>query len=103
MVCPEKITLLETALHPPCTKKDIFLYRVTKTGLVQQPDKIVVRSSHDLSLFVREAKLRLGINGHRVFIPLHPEPAGEAEVDWGTCTAILGSGYALFILIYNVL
>jgi hypothetical protein len=35
LVRPEKITLLETALPPPCTKKDIFLYRVTTTGLVQ--------------------------------------------------------------------
>jgi transposase len=41
--------------------------------------------------YVREAKLRLGINIHQAFIPLQPEPGGEAEVDWGTCTAILGN------------
>jgi len=40
--------------------------------------------------YVREAKLRLGINIHQAFIPLQPEPGGEAGVDWGTCTAILG-------------
>jgi len=39
--------------------------------------------------YVREAKLRLAVNAHQVFIPLQPEPGGEAEVDWGTCTAIL--------------
>ena len=44
-VRPEKITLLENALLAPYSKKDIFLYTVNTatTGLVQQPDKIVVR------------------------------------------------------------
>ncbi|MFV9646366.1 MAG: IS21 family transposase [Desulfobacterales bacterium] len=42
-----------------------------------------------VSRYVRETKLRLGINAHQVFIPLQPDPGGEAEVDWGTCTAIL--------------
>ncbi|MDO9567665.1 MAG: IS21 family transposase [Candidatus Desulfaltia sp.] len=44
-----------------------------------------------VSRYVREAKLRLGINIHQAFIPLQPDPGGEAEVDWGTCTAILGN------------
>jgi len=34
-----------------------------------------------VSRCVREAKLRLGINAHQAFIPLQPEPGGEAEVD----------------------
>jgi len=38
----EKSTLSQTP-HPfPCSKKDISLYK-DNTGLVQQPDKIVVR------------------------------------------------------------
>lgn len=40
--------------------------------------------------YVREAKLRLGVNGQQAFIPSEPIIGGEAEVDWGTCTAILG-------------
>lgn len=44
-----------------------------------------------ISRYVREAKLRLGINVHQAFIPLQPEAGSEAEVDWGTCTAILGN------------
>lgn len=39
--------------------------------------------------YVREAKLRLGINGQQVFIPSDPKAGQEAEVDWGTCSAIL--------------
>lgn len=39
--------------------------------------------------YVREAKLRLGINGQQVFIPSDPRAGQEAEVDWGTCSAIL--------------
>ena len=46
---PEKKRLLQNLLPVPYSKKDIFLYidRACPT-----PDKIVVRSSHDLSLFV---------------------------------------------------
>lgn len=39
--------------------------------------------------YVREAKLRLGINGQQVFIPSNPEAGQEAEIDWGTCSAVL--------------
>ena len=39
--------------------------------------------------YVREAKLRLGLNGQNVFIPCEPVIGGEAEVDWGTCRAII--------------
>ena len=40
--------------------------------------------------YVREAKAKLGLSGHQVFIPLEPIIGGEAEVDWGNCIAILG-------------
>ena len=40
--------------------------------------------------YVREAKLRLGVNARQVFIPSDPEAGVEAEVDWGRCIAILG-------------
>jgi transposase len=39
--------------------------------------------------YVREAKLRLGVNTHQVFIPSDPELGIEAEVDWGRCVAII--------------
>ena len=46
----EKSTLLEESLPIPYSKKDIFLYTDTTgdTGLVQQPDKIVVRFTHTI-------------------------------------------------------
>lgn len=40
--------------------------------------------------YVRQAKLRLGLDGRQVFIPCDPEAGVEAEVDWGRCHAILG-------------
>lgn len=40
--------------------------------------------------YVREAKARLGINGHQAFIPLDPMVGLEIEVDWGTAHAIIG-------------
>lgn len=40
--------------------------------------------------YVREAKLRLGLNGQQAFIPSDPEAGIEAEVDWGRCQAIIG-------------
>jgi len=40
--------------------------------------------------YVREAKVRLGVNAPSAFIPLDPESGVEAEVDWGTATAIIG-------------
>lgn len=40
--------------------------------------------------YVREAKVRLGLNGPAAFIPLDPESGVEAEVDWGSATAIIG-------------
>lgn len=39
--------------------------------------------------YVREAKLRLGLKGQQAFIPCEPLAGGEAEVDWGTCHAII--------------
>jgi len=43
--------------------------------------------------YVRDAKMQLGLIIGQVFIPLDPELGLEAEVDWGTCHAILGSEY----------
>ncbi len=39
--------------------------------------------------YVREAKIRLGINSQAVFIPLEPDIGREAEIDWGAAIAIL--------------
>lgn len=39
--------------------------------------------------YVKEAKLRLGLCGQQAFIPCEPTLGGEAEVDWGTCHAII--------------
>jgi transposase len=40
--------------------------------------------------YVREAKIRLGLNGQQAFIPSDPEAGIEGEVDWGRCLAIIG-------------
>ena len=40
--------------------------------------------------YVRQAKLRFGLNGQTAFIPCDPEAGIEAEVDWGRCRAIIG-------------
>jgi transposase len=40
--------------------------------------------------YVREAKVRLGLGRQKAFIPLEPEIGSEAEVDWGTATAVIG-------------
>lgn len=40
--------------------------------------------------YVKCAKSRLGITGTEAYIPGDPESGYEAEVDWGTATAILG-------------
>ena len=40
--------------------------------------------------YVREAKLRLGINKSKVFIPCDPECGKEAEIDWGGAAAYIG-------------
>jgi transposase len=39
--------------------------------------------------YVRGAKVRLGLNVAKAFIPLEPECGREAEVDWGAATAII--------------
>jgi transposase len=46
-------------------------------------------SSRTVRRYVREARWRLGLDTDRVFIPLDPELGVEAEVDWGTCHAVL--------------
>jgi len=43
--------------------------------------------------YVSGARKRLGLGVDHVFIPLDPELGLEAEVDWGTCHAILGTEY----------
>lgn len=40
--------------------------------------------------YVREAKIRLGLGKQKAFIPLEPEIGREAEIDWGTVTAVIG-------------
>jgi transposase len=40
--------------------------------------------------YVRDAKARLGFTGTEAYIPGDPEAGYEAEVDWGTASAILG-------------
>jgi len=40
--------------------------------------------------YVRFAKLALGLDTPCAFIPCDPEAGHEAEVDWGTASAILG-------------
>jgi len=39
--------------------------------------------------YVREAKLRLGLNKSKVFIPCDPECGKEAEIDWGGAAAYI--------------
>lgn len=39
--------------------------------------------------YVRLAKMAFGIDTPRAFIPCNPEAGHEAEVDWGTATAII--------------
>jgi transposase len=39
--------------------------------------------------YVKSAKLRLGLSGQQAFIPCSPTIGGEAEVDWGTCVAVI--------------
>ena len=41
--------------------------------------------------YVSDAKKRLGLDARGVFIPLDPELGLEAEADWGTCHAVLGT------------
>jgi len=40
--------------------------------------------------YVREAKLRLGLNKSKAFIPCDPECGKEAEIDWGGAAAYIG-------------
>ena len=50
-------------------------------------------SDRTVRKYVRDARMRLGTDNPKVFIPLEPELGFEAEVDWGRCHAILGSEY----------
>ena len=43
--------------------------------------------------YVRESRVRLGVVMPEVFIPCDPQLGQEAEVDWGTCYAVLGEEY----------
>ena len=48
-------------------------------------------SDRTVRKYVRDARMRLGVDTGKVFIPLQPELGFEAEVDWGRCHAVLGS------------
>jgi len=39
--------------------------------------------------YVRMAKVMLGVNVSKAFVPSDPEAGYEAEVDWGTAKAII--------------
>ncbi len=39
---------------------------------------------------VKQAKIRLGLTSQAVFLPLEPDVGREAEIDWGTATALIG-------------
>jgi transposase len=40
--------------------------------------------------YVRKAKIRLGVDGGKAFIPLEPDCCKEVEADWGGAVAIIG-------------
>lgn len=40
--------------------------------------------------YVRQARIRLGLDNNKAFIPGLPEAGQEAEVDWGDFTAVIG-------------
>ena len=40
--------------------------------------------------YVRKAKISLGVDGGKAFIPLEPDCGKEAEADWGGAVAIIG-------------
>jgi transposase len=40
--------------------------------------------------YVRKAKIRLGVDGGKAFIPLEPDCGKEAEADWGGAVAFIG-------------
>lgn len=40
--------------------------------------------------YVRSAKIRLGVQIAKAFIPLEPDIGREAEVDWGAAVALIG-------------
>lgn len=40
--------------------------------------------------YVKTARQRIGVNSKQVFIPLEPEAGQEAEIDWGSCIAVIG-------------
>jgi len=46
-------------------------------------------SASTVRRYVRIAKQRIGCGSKQVFIPLEPSIGQEAEIDWGTCIAIL--------------
>ena len=47
-------------------------------------------SESNVRHYVGEAKRARGLKGPGAFVPLSPDPGLEAEMDWGTATAILG-------------
>jgi len=53
-------------------------------------EKGYARSETAVRHYVREAKLRLGLNKSKVFIPCDPESGKEAEIDWGGAAVYIG-------------
>jgi transposase len=47
-------------------------------------------SESSVRRYVRHAKVRLGVNAGKAFLPLDPDCGNEAEVDWGGAMAVIG-------------
>jgi len=47
-------------------------------------------SESSVRRYVRHAKVRLGVNAGKAFLPLEPDCGQEAEADWGGATAVVG-------------
>ncbi|WP_208609874.1 IS21 family transposase [Desulfofustis glycolicus] len=69
------------------TKKQRHTGRRTYNRLVEEHGYAGGEST--VRRYVRQAKMRLGFCLHGTFIPGDPEAGYEAEVDWGTATAII--------------
>jgi len=100
-VRPEKDAFLEDGSPTAYSKKDIFLYTVNSatTGLVQPPDKIVVRCAHTIWYLVRWDIL---LKGHSCQL-CRPDTHAFAEVtgyDENPCRSKLHSAFDC--LIYEI-
>ena len=51
--------------------------------------------------YVRDARMRIGVDAYKVFVPCEAALGQEAEIDWGNCHAVLGGeqvGLKLFCM-----